>query len=246
MPIKVENLIKCYGDKVVLDNLSFSVDSGEIFGIIGSNGAGKTTLMECMEGLRQPDSGIIRVLGLDPLADHRELRKRIGVQLQESALPDAIKVIEVLELYASFYRNPIPPDRLLHDWDLADKRNTTFANLSGGQKQRLFVALALVGRPEVAFLDELTTGLDPQARRSTWDKIEAIRESGVTVVIVTHFMEEAERLCDRVMVLDGGRPVAIDSPSGLIADASRRRGVEAGSLDEAFIALTGRQETFKG
>jgi len=218
MPVvEVENLTKSYGGTAVVDGVSFEVDEGEIFGIVGPNGAGKTTTVESVEGLRRPDAGSIRVLGLDPRADRLELTQRLGAQLQESRLQDKIKVGEALDLYASFYSSPADWHELLERLGLEGKADARYASLSGGQKQRLSVALALVGSPEIAILDELTTGLDPRARRSTWDTIELIRDGGVTVVLVTHFMEEAERLCDRIMVIDGGRVVAIDSPSGLVA-----------------------------
>ena len=214
--IEVENLVKTYDDINAVDGVSFSVEEAEIFGIVGPNGAGKTTIVESVEGLRRPDGGSIRVLGLDPIRDRYEITERVGAQLQESRLQDKIKVGEALELYSSFYRDPADWHELLDRLGLQDKVDARYAKLSGGQKQRLAIALALVGSPEIAVLDELTTGLDPQARRSMWDTIEQIRSGGVTVVLVTHFMEEAERLCDRVMVVDHGRSVAIDSPSGLI------------------------------
>jgi ABC-2 type transport system ATP-binding protein len=217
--IEVRNLRKRYGDHVAAQDVSFTVERGEIFGIIGPNGAGKTTTVECIEGLRTPDSGVVTVLGLDPQHDRAELRPRVGAQLQESALPDKMKVWEALDLYSSFYRKPANWRKLLEDLGLAEKRNTSYSKLSGGQKQRLSIALALVGSPEVAILDELTTGLDPHARRETWDLIEQMRDTGVTVVLVTHFMEEAERLCDRVAVIDSGRVVALDTPAGLVTRA---------------------------
>ena len=216
--IEVENLVKTYDDINAVDGVSFSVEEGEIFGIVGPNGAGKTTTVESVEGLRRPDSGSIQVLGLDPIRDRYEITQRVGAQLQESRLQDKIKVGEALDLYASFYRDPADWHELLDRLGLQDKVDSKYAKLSGGQKQRLAIALALVGSPEIAILDELTTGLDPQARRSTWDTIEEIRTAGVTVVLVTHFMEEAERLCDRIMVINRGHVVAIDSPSGLIAE----------------------------
>jgi ABC-2 type transport system ATP-binding protein len=215
--IEVSSLNKRYGSKVAVEDVSFSVDQGEIFGIVGPNGAGKTTTVECIEGLRKPDGGSVSVLGLDPQRDGAELRQRLGAQLQESDLPEKLKVWEALNLYASFYPRPADWVRLLESLGLAEKRNTRFGKLSGGQKQRLSIALALVGNPEVAILDELTTGLDPHARRETWDLIEGIRERGVTVLLVTHFMEEAERLCDRIAVVDSGRVVAIDTPAGLVS-----------------------------
>ncbi|MEU8256016.1 ABC transporter ATP-binding protein [Micromonospora inaquosa] len=215
--IEVTKLHKRYGDLVAVDDVSFAVEAGEIFGVLGPNGAGKTTTVECVAGLRVPDGGGVSVLGLDPRRDAAQLRQRVGVQLQESQLPDRLRVAEALELYASFYRNPADPATLIDKLGLGDKRNTAYKLLSGGQKQRLSIALALVGNPEIAILDELTTGLDPQARRDTWGLIEQVRDSGVTIVLVTHFMEEAERLCDRVAVIDRGRVVALDSPAGMVS-----------------------------
>jgi len=213
--IEVQHLHKNYGDTVAVDDVSFAVQEGEIFGILGPNGAGKTTTAECIEGLRTPDRGEISVLGLDPRRDRAELTQRLGVQLQDSQLPDKLRVTEALELYSSFYRRPADWRALVDMLGLAAKGKTPFKKLSGGQKQRLSIALALVGSPQVAVLDELTTGLDPQARRDTWDLIEGVRSRGVTIVLVTHFMEEAERLCDRVALIDAGRIVALDSPAAL-------------------------------
>ncbi|MEU1585769.1 ABC transporter ATP-binding protein [Micromonospora sp. NPDC005710] len=215
--IEVTHLNKRYGDLVAVEDVSLTVEAGEIFGVLGPNGAGKTTTVECVAGLRVPDGGGVSVLGLDPRRDATQLRQRVGVQLQESQLPDRLRVAEALEMYASFYRNPADPAELIDKLGLGDKRNTGYKKLSGGQKQRLSIALALVGNPEIAILDELTTGLDPQARRDTWGLIEQVRDSGVTIVLVTHFMEEAERLCDRVAVIDRGRVVALDSPAGLVS-----------------------------
>jgi len=213
--IEVQHLHKNYGDTVAVDDVSFTVQEGEIFGILGPNGAGKTTTVECIEGLRTPDQGQISVLGLDPRADRAELTQRLGVQLQDSQLPDKLRVTEALELYSSFYRAPVDWRALMDLLGLADKRNSMYKKLSGGQKQRLSIALALLGSPQVAVLDELTTGLDPQARRDTWDLIEGVRARGVTIVLVTHFMEEAERLCDRVALIDAGRLVVLDTPAAL-------------------------------
>jgi ABC-2 type transport system ATP-binding protein len=222
--IEVQNMRKRYGDTVAVDGLSFTVQQGEIFGILGPNGAGKTTTVECIEGLRTPDSGRISVLGLDPIRDRGELRQRLGAQLQDSELPERLRVGEALELYSSFYRRPADWRGLMDRLGLSEKRDTRFGKLSGGQKQRLSIALALVGSPQVAVLDELTTGLDPQARRDTWALIEGIRDTGVTILLVTHFMEEAEWLCDRVALIDSGRIVALDSPAGLATgvDAEQR------------------------
>ena len=210
--IEAAGLMKRYGSHVAVKDVSFEVEQGEIFGLLGPNGAGKTTAVECLQGLRRADGGRLRVLGLDPLQQPGELRRRIGSQLQESALPDRIKVWEALDLFASVA--PGGPDwsTVMRQWGLEDKRTTSFAGLSGGQRQRLFVALALVNDPELVFLDELTQGLDPAARRVAWDLIMAIRERGATVVLVTHYMDEAERLCDRLAVIDDGRVVALDTP----------------------------------
>lgn len=214
--IEVQNLRKQYGATVAVDNISFTVQQGEIFTIVGPNGAGKSTTVESIMGLRQPDQGTIRVLGLDPQKNEHELRQRIGIQLQQAALPERLKVWEALSLYSSFYDKTLPWEKLLADWGLAEKRNSNFKNLSGGQKQRLFIALALLNDPELVFLDELTTGLDPQARRATWDAVRAIRDQGKTVVLVTHFMDEAEELADRIAIIDQGNIVALDTPQALI------------------------------
>jgi len=200
---------------VAVGDVSFTVHEGEIFGILGPNGAGKTTTVECIEGLREPDRGEISVLGLDPLRDRPELTQQLGVQLQQSQLPGQLRVAEALELYSSFYRDPADWRELMEVLGISAKARTPFRKLSGGQQQRVSIALALVGRPRVAVLDELTTGLDPQARRDTWDLIEGIRERGVTIVLVTHFMEEAERLCDRVALIDAGQVAALDTPAAL-------------------------------
>jgi ABC-2 type transport system ATP-binding protein len=214
--IEVSALRKAYGLLKAVDGISFEVARGEIFGMVGPNGAGKTTTIECLEGLREPDGGGLRVLGLDPRDDGYELRERIGVQLQQSSLPDDMKVWEAMDLFASYYRKPAPWKPLLERLGIADKSQARFARLSGGQKQRLFIALALVNDPDLVFLDELTTGLDPHARRSMWDLVRDIRRRGKTVFLTTHFMEEAEQLCDRVLVMDRGRVVAMDSPVNLV------------------------------
>jgi len=214
--ITVDHLRKTYRRLVAVDDLSFDVEAGEIFGILGPNGAGKTTTVECVQGLRRPDGGTIRVLGLDPVTQAAQLRQRIGSQLQDSSLPGRLRVAEAIELFAAFARHPVDHDELLARWRLDDQRTQAFDTLSGGQRQRLFIALAFVNSPEVVFLDELTQGLDPQARRATWELIREIREGGTTVVLVTHFMDEAEHLCDRVAVVDRGRVVALDTPQRLI------------------------------
>jgi ABC-2 type transport system ATP-binding protein len=213
--IEVQHLCKRYGDNVAVADVSFTVQEGEIFGILGPNGAGKTTTVECIEGLRTADEGQVSVLGLNPWRDRAELTQRLGVQLQDGQLQDRLRVAEALKLYSSFYRDPADWRELMEMLGIADKAQTPFGKLSGGQKQRLSIALALVGSPQVAVLDELTTGLDPQARRDTWELIEGIRARGVTVLLVTHFMEEAERLCDRVALIDAGRVVVTDTPTVL-------------------------------
>jgi ABC-2 type transport system ATP-binding protein len=236
--IEVDGLVKRYGNHTAVDGVGFAVEQGEIFGILGPNGAGKTTTVECIEGLRSPDAGTIRVCGIDPQRNTGELRQLLGAQLQESELPDKLRVSEAMELYSSFYREPVDWRELLTTLNLTDKLNTQYKKLSGGQKQRLSIALALVGNPRVAVLDELTTGLDPQARRDAWDLIERVRDRGVTILLVTHFMEEAERLCDRLAVVDEGRIVAIDTPAGLVAkvdDRQRIRFRPSAPIDHALL-----------
>jgi ABC-2 type transport system ATP-binding protein len=214
--IEVSGLRKSYGGRAVVDGVSFAVEEGEIFGILGPNGAGKTTTVECVEGLRVPDAGRVRVTGLDPVADHARVARVLGAQLQQSELQPKLTVREALELYAAFCPCPLDWGPLAERLGLTPKLTTRFAKLSGGQKQRLFIALALIGNPRIVVLDELTTGLDPRARRDTWQLIEDVRASGVTVLLVTHFMEEAQRLCDRIAVIDQGRVAALDTPAGLI------------------------------
>lgn len=236
--LEVRHLRKGYGHRIAVEDVSFTVEEGEIFGIIGPNGAGKTTTVESIAGLRTPDSGTVSVLGFDPFQDRAEVRQRLGVQLQESSFPDAITVDEALKLYSSFYRNPADWRELMELLGLSKHRRTRYKALSGGQKQRLSIALALVGGPRIAILDELTTGLDPQARRETWSLIERVRASGVTVLLVTHFMDEAERLCDRIAVIDGGRVAAVDTPTGLIAQANSAQQVRfrvRQSLDRSVL-----------
>jgi ABC-2 type transport system ATP-binding protein len=239
--MEVEGLRKAYGGKVAVDGVSFTVGQGEIFGLVGPNGAGKTSIVETLAGLRRPDAGTVRVLGHDPANERRELAQRIGIQLQSAELPDRLRVWEALDLYASFYRDPADWRDLLVEWDLEDKRDTAFADLSGGLKQRLMVALAFVGSPELVLLDELTTGLDPRARRATWEIVRDIRAKGVTVLLVTHFMDEAEQLCDRVAVVDRGRLVALDRPTALVDRATIGMAEGQASLEDVFLALTGRE-----
>jgi ABC-2 type transport system ATP-binding protein len=219
--VEISRLRKAYGPTLAVDDVSFSVADGEIFGILGPNGAGKTTTAECVLGLRTPDSGTIRVLGLDPQTQRDQLHPLVGAQLQSSALPARLRVAEILDLYRSFYREPADVTELVDALGLADKRRDFYKSLSGGQKQRLSIVLALIGQPKIAVLDEMTTGLDPQARRDTWALIEGVRDHGVTIILVTHYMDEAERLCDRVALIDRGKVVATDTPHGL---AERARG----------------------
>lgn len=215
--VAVEGLHKRYGDLHAVADVSFEVHEGEIFGLLGPNGAGKTTSVECVQGLRHPDGGTVRVLGLDPATDAGRLRAQIGSQLQESSLPHRLRVAEALALFSAFQPDGPPWQSVMDDWGLAAKAKASFGSLSGGQRQRLLVALALVNAPRVVFLDEMTTGLDPAARRATWDLIERIRASGTTVVLVTHFMDEADRLCDRLAVINRGRVVATGTPAELVA-----------------------------
>jgi ABC-2 type transport system ATP-binding protein len=217
--VEVRGLRKVYGDFVAVDDVSLSIADGEIFGILGPNGAGKTTIVECVIGLRLADGGSIRVLGLDPVRDRDELHRVVGAQLQSSALPAKLRVGEIIDMYRSFYDQPADADELAEALGLGAKMSAYYRSLSGGQRQRLAVVLALIGRPRVAVLDEMTTGLDPEARRDAWGLIEGIRDRGVTIVLVTHFMEEAERLCDRVALIDRGHLIALDTPARLAAQA---------------------------
>ncbi|SFJ68560.1 ABC transporter ATP-binding protein [Cellulomonas sp. KH9] len=214
--VRAEHLRKSYGTTLAVRDVSLTVERGEIYGVLGRNGAGKTTTVEMIAGLRRPDGGTVEVLGLDPTTQAAALHERVGLQLQESAMPDRLRVREALDLYASFYPDPADPADLLDLLGLTDKKDTAFKDLSGGQKQRLSVALALVGRPELAILDELTTGLDPHARRETWAVVEAIRDAGVTIILVTHLMEEAERLCDRIALIASGQVAAVGTPAEIV------------------------------
>ena len=215
--IQVSGIRKTYGTTVAVSDISFEVSQGEVFGLIGPNGAGKTTTMECVEGVRRPDRGDISILGLDPFRDVYRVQNRIGVQLQQAQLQKRIKVWEAVDLWASLYTKSVDAARLLEQLGLADKRNAWFMTLSGGQKQRLFIALALINDPEVVFLDELTTGLDPQSRRAIWDLVRGIRDRGKTVFMTTHLMEEAERLCDRVAIIEHGKIIDIGRPEEPVA-----------------------------
>lgn len=239
--VSVDGLRKSYGALVAVQDVGLAVEAGEVFGILGPNGAGKTTTVECVAGLRTPDAGRIEVLGLDPRADRDRLRELVGVQQQQGALPAKLRVGEALELYAGFYRDADDPRRLAATLGLAAKWGAPYRTLSGGQRQRLSIALALVGRPRLAILDELTTGLDPAARRETWDLIRTMRDGGVTVVLVTHSMEEAEQLCDRVALIDAGRVVASDTPAALAREhggGTRMSFRPTGAItDDALVGL---------
>ncbi|MDQ6721911.1 MAG: ABC transporter ATP-binding protein [Candidatus Dormibacteraeota bacterium] len=235
--VTVQHLVKKYGRLIAVNDVSLSIHEGEIFGIIGPNGAGKTTTVECISGLRAPDTGSIAVYGLSPQKDRNRMREFVGVQLQESALPPRLRVGEAVRLFASFYSNPIDSDQLLESLGIKQFANSSFKSLSGGQKQRLSIALALVGNPRLAILDELTTGLDPEARRETWGLIERMRDRGVTVILVTHFMDEAEKLCDRLALINHGIVIALDTPEAIAARAggSRVRFVPSQPVDEQTL-----------
>jgi len=245
--VRVAGLEKRYGALRALDDVSFEIARGEIFGIIGPNGAGKTTLVECLETLRQPDGGVVRVLGLNPQTHARAIRARIGVQLQSTALQERLQLWEALDLFGSFYPDPADWRSLLCDVGLAERARVAVGDLSGGERQRAFVALALINRPELVFLDELTTALDPGGRRAIWDLVRRVRDGGATVVLTTHFMEEAERLCDRVAIMHHGRVIALDSPAALIGTLGAERRVafstgmhtERATLEDVFLDLTG-------
>ncbi|MEU5844286.1 ABC transporter ATP-binding protein [Rhodococcus sp. NPDC047139] len=232
--IVAEHLCKRYGDTVAVHDVSLTVGAGEIVGIVGVNGAGKTTTVESIAGLRALDRGTVRVLGLDPRRDRPALRQVLGVQLQRATFHHALTARELVDLYRSFYPDPVPTAELLHSVALSDRGDTRFENLSGGQQQRLSVALALVGRPRVVILDELTTGLDPRARRRMWSTIGRLGAEGVAVLLVSHAMEEIEHLCARVVLLDRGRVVTVGTPAGIVESTG------AANLDDAFVALTGR------
>ena len=239
--LDITRLRKHYRQKVAVDDVSLRVAEGEIFGLLGPNGAGKTTTVECAAGLRRPDGGRVRVFGIDPYADRRQARTLVGVQLQESQVQDKLTVAEALDLYASFYRERADTEALLHRLGLTEKRNSRYKKLSGGQKQRLSIALALVGRPRLVVFDELTTGLDPAARRESWRLVEELRADGVTVLLVTHYADEAERLCDRVALIQAGRVAACGRPQALVAAAQPRTRDPhwpRATLDDAIVALT--------
>jgi ABC-2 type transport system ATP-binding protein len=216
--IECKHVVKSYGDVVAVNDVSLNIEEGEVFGLVGPNGAGKTTLIEMIESLRTPDSGSIRVLGMDPVGDTDALQERIGIQLQTTSIQPNIKVKEAIKLFAGLYHHPLAkPEELLKTLSLEDKANSYFRKLSGGQKQRVAIALALVNNPAVLFFDEITTGLDPQARRNMWQLVKNIRNDGKTIFLTTHYMEEAEELCDRVGVIDYGKIIELDTPRNLIS-----------------------------
>ena len=243
--LDVQHLEKRYGSFVAVEDVTFSVDEGEIFGILGPNGAGKTTTVECLQGLRRADAGELEVLGYDPRVDANQVRRQIGSQLQESALPDRIKVWEALDLFSSLVPSGQPWEGVMDQWGLSPKRDAKFGNLSGGQQQRLFVALAVVNAPRLVFFDEMTTGLDPMSRRVTWDLVRQVRDQGTTVVLVTHFMDEAEELCDRIAVINEKRVVAIDTPNGLVEQFGGGTTVTF-STDAADLGFLGEIEEVDG
>jgi ABC-2 type transport system ATP-binding protein len=236
--IEVQNLTKRYGNMTAVDSINFTIVQGEIFGLLGPNGAGKTTAVEMIEGLRKPDSGTIRVCGLDSSQKAGEIKELIGAQLQSTTLFDKIRVGEAIDLFGGYYHNPLPAKEVLERVSLTDKKDSFAETLSGGQKQRLVIALAMVNNPEVLFLDEPTTGLDPQSRRNVWDIVEKLREQGKTIVLTTHYMEEAEKLCDRVGIMDHGKIIALDTPQDLIARQNLESAIELvannGSAGEIF------------
>ncbi|SMY13092.1 ABC transporter ATP-binding protein [Brevibacterium jeotgali] len=238
--VMADSLTKAYRGGTAVDGITLRIEPGEVFGILGTNGAGKTTTVEMIAGLRRPDSGEVRIFGLDPHRDRGAVRQILGVQLQQAYMHHALSVDELIDLYRSFYPDPRPAADLRALVGLEDQRRVRFEKLSGGQQQRLSIALALVGRPRLVILDELTTGLDPHARRRMWSTLEGLRKEDVTIVLVSHAMDEVERLCDRVALIDAGRVVALDTPAGLAAQGG------ADSLEDAFVTLTGRELEIDG
>jgi len=243
--IEVRDLKKRYGDKQAVDGVSFSVKKGEIFGILGPNGAGKTTTLEMMETLRPIDSGTVIIDGVDVAKNPQKIKYMIGVQPQSPAFQDKTKLKEVIELFAAAYGEKVDVMKFLRDVDLEEKADSYYESLSGGQKQRLSITTALVHGPKVFFLDEPTTGLDPQARRHLWELVEDVRKRGISVIMTTHYMDEAEVLCDRIAVMDNGKIVAIDTPKNLIKQLLSRgfkkdQHVEQANLEDVFIDLTGK------
>lgn len=243
--VEVANLTKKYGDNFVVDNISFSVEKGEVFGILGPNGAGKTTTLEMIEAMRPIDGGSVHVNGLDVAKDPQKIRYIIGVQPQSAAFQDKSKLKEILQMFAAAYGEKINPNELLQSVDLLEKADSYVEDLSGGQKQRLSIAASLVHNPKVFFMDEPTTGLDPQARRNLWDLVKKIQKKGITVILTTHYLEEAEVLCDRVAIMDEGKIISLDTPKNLVKQLLKRgfkkaQHVEQANLEDVFIDLTGK------
>lgn len=234
--IEVHQLTKTYGSFHAVNGVSFTVKRGEIFGLLGPNGAGKTTTMEMIEGLRKPDSGMAMVAGYDTRSQLNEVKAVIGVQLQSTSLFELLKVKEIMRMYASFYKRTLPIEPLLDRMILTEKSNSRIKNLSGGQKQRLAIALALLNDPQVIFLDEPTTGLDPQARRTLWDIVLGLKEQGKTIVLSTHYMDEAHVLCDRICLMDQGRVIALDTPSALVHSLQSESAIEFRLADKSGLA----------
>ncbi|HEY4534712.1 MAG TPA: ABC transporter ATP-binding protein [Enteractinococcus sp.] len=234
--ISINDLHKTFGANVAVDNVSFTVEAGEVFGLLGPNGAGKTTTVECLSGMLEADSGTIRVLGREPATGGPGLRSQVGYQMQSSTLPAKMHVAEALTLFASFYSQPASVAELLETVGLTHRRKTAFEGLSGGERQRLSIALALVGKPRIAILDELTTGLDPQGRHDIWELVEEIRDAGITVVLVSHFLDEVERLCDRVALITTGRSIFVGTPDRLTSQATMHNSTVS-SLEEAYLTM---------
>jgi len=241
--VKVDNLTKKYGDLIAVNGISFSIEKGEIFGLLGPNGAGKTTTVEMIEGLRKPDNGTIKVCGIDAQKNSENIKELIGAQLQSTTIYDQIRVKEVIDLFGSYYKKSIPSSKILEEVSLTDKKNAFYRTLSGGQKQRVAMALALVNDPEVLFLDEPTTGLDPQARRNVWAIITDLRKRGKTIILTTHYMEEAEQLCQRVGIIDHGKIIALDTPTNLITNSGLESAIEFSCFPESADKI---KQKFKG
>ena len=244
--VEVKNLFKKYGDIYAVKGISFEVPEGEIFGMLGPNGACKTTTIEIIEGMIKADSGTTFINGLNTVTNQKKIKKMIGVQLQQNAFFEYLNLFEIIDLYANLYANKINPSDLLFKVELSEKEKSKFKELSGGQKQRLSIAIAMVNDPSVLFLDEPTTGLDPQARRHVWNLIKNIKSEGRTIIMTTHYMEEAEELCDRVAIIDSGKIIALDSPSNLIDKLIKKgfkskRSIKKASLDDVFLDLTGQE-----
>lgn len=243
--ITVRELHKTFGSTVAVDSVTFGVEKGEIFGILGPNGSGKTTTVECISGMLEADSGSLDVLGCHPYRDGSSIRSQVGYQMQSSTLPAHLRVDEALRLFASFYPNPASVPELLDTIGLTHRRKSAFAALSGGERQRLSIALALIGRPRIAILDELTTGLDPQGRRNVWNLVERIRDSGITVLLVSHYLDEVERLCDRLVVISRGRSLFVGTPDHMVAQAAERD-PRITRLEDAYLTIVDSAASLTG